>query len=475
MINSRTRIFVISVVLCLTQQVALAQSATTLATDLTAPVKIVFTDDGTLIVAESGNGANNGRVSLVDRCGTRRSLLSGLPSGISSMGDPSGPGGIARDGVVLYIAIGAGDAVRLGTPGTEIPNPQGPSSPLLSSVLVAEFSADIDLIRSGFTLTVADHTTMKAGTSVVKTNTEGFTATFRLLADFPDYIPDPIANVRPSNPFALALSGGRLYVADASFNAIRRVNTATGAFDTLAIFPPQPNPLPFGPPVFEAVPNGLYLAGDQLLVTFLTGFPFPAGRADVRSVNLANGMFGTLIGGLTTAIDVLTATSFFGSSSYFVLEFSTNFLADAPGRVLQFKDATGPGTVVAGGLESPTGMARDSVTGDLFISEFFPGRVAQIAGGELDVVLRDDETGDVLRFNRHTGDYVYASCRTGAFFSGKGRTQFLGCRIVLLSARATAVFNSCTDSGSARIFRSSFGSPSSLINDSDTTNSDPLP
>lgn len=476
MIKSHVRVLTLATVLCVASFVSvLAQSASPLATGLTAPSKIAFTHDGSLLVGESGNGPNTGRVSVVDRCGSRLSLIEGLPSGISSMGQPLGATGIARDGVRLYIAIATGDAVRLGTPGTEIPNPAGPSSPILSSVIVADFNVEIDAIRNPFSLSLADHTALKAGNTVTKTNAAGFTATFRLLADFPDYIPDPIANVRPSNPFALVLDGNLLYVADASFNAIHRINTTTGVFDTPFRFAPQANPLPIGGPVFEAVPNGLRIVGDQLLISFLSGFPFPSGRADIRSGSLTTGVFGTFIGGLTTAIDVLLAKSSFGATSYYTLEYSTNFLAQAPGRLQRFTDPNGPGSVVAGGLASPTGMARDDVSGDIFISEFFAGRISQVAGGELDVVIRDDENNDVLRFNRHSGDYVYASCRTNAFFSGRGRTRAIGCRIGLDSGRVQAVANTCLDSGFARILRSAGVGPATIINDSDTTNSNPLP
>ena len=104
---------------------ALGQSPSELASGLKAPVKIVFTDDGNLLVGESGEGPNSGRVSLVDRCGTRRTLIDGLPSGVAAMGDPSGPGGLARNGVTLYIAIGGGDATRSGAPGPGDPKSCG--------------------------------------------------------------------------------------------------------------------------------------------------------------------------------------------------------------------------------------------------------------------------------------------------------------------------------------------------------------
>ena len=117
------------------------------------------------------------------------------------MGDPSGPGGIARDGVVLYIAIGVGDAVQLGTPGTEIPTRK---VPLHRSFILGpgcRVSADIDIIRSSSSpRRRLANATIKAGNNVVKTNSEGVTATIRLLADFPDYIPVPIPQRSPFEP-----------------------------------------------------------------------------------------------------------------------------------------------------------------------------------------------------------------------------------------------------------------------------------
>src|SRR5688572_33111030 len=49
------------------------------------------------------------------------------------------------------------------------------------------------------------------------------------------------------------------------------------------------NPLPFGPPFIDAVPDSISLRGNELLVTTLTGFPFPPGRAEVRKVNITTG------------------------------------------------------------------------------------------------------------------------------------------------------------------------------------------
>ena len=448
-----------------------ADAQTTLTAGLKSPVKIIITDGGNLIVAEAGTGQNDGRVSLIDRCGNRRTLLDGLPSGRAGEGASSGPSGLALRGRTLFIAIGAGDAVVPGPrPGTEMANPNGPASPIFSSVLMAEFNTEVDFVAVGGALTANDHAMLKSGAAFT---VPGETATLRLLADFPDFVPDPFTIARPSNPFALALEGNHLYVADASFNLVSKVNVETGVAETLARFAPLTNPLPFGPPRIDAVPDGLRVFNDQLLVTFLTGFPFPGGKAEVRSVALGTGSATTFIGGLTTAIDVLPAKTRYGGDQFFVLEISSNLTAGAPGRLLRYDAPTAAPVVIAGGLIGPVGLARDARSGDLFITENFTGRVMQILGTEFDVCLQDDETGEALRFNSLTGDYLFSSCRSGLTLAGRGRISRVGCVLQLSSARVVAALDRCLISplnrGSATIKRNPFGS-AIFIHDSDTTN-----
>ncbi len=79
-----------------------AQSTSVVATGLQAPTKIILTDQGNLIVAEASFGINTGRISVINRAtGVRRTLLQGLPSGITDVGgtpDPSGPEGLELRG-----------------------------------------------------------------------------------------------------------------------------------------------------------------------------------------------------------------------------------------------------------------------------------------------------------------------------------------------------------------------------------------
>lgn len=452
---------------------AFAQGRSVLATGLKGPGKILYTEGGSLIVAESGQGPNTGRISLVDRCGNRTTLVDGLPAGVSSEGGTSGPSGLALRGRTLFVSIGEGDALVAGdAPGTAKPNPKGPSSPLLSSVLAIEFNTEVDRSAGGFAITAADHATIKSSASFNLRSAQIESAAIKLLADFPDFVPAPFIGSRASNPFALAIDGNQLYVADAGGNLIRKVNLDTGAAEVLTGFAPLPNPLPFGPPVVDAVPDGIRVFGDKLLVTFLTGFPFATGRAEIRSVELATGKQATFIGGLTTAIDVLPVKTRLGADQFYVLEISSNLAQGAPGRLLRFDSQAATPIVIAGGLIGGVGIAQDTRSGDLFISETFTGRILQINGNNYDICLQDDDTGDVLRFNSLTGEYLFVSCKSGIVMTGRGRVNREGCSTELNDSHVAAVIDRCPiapqNRGSATIRRTPFGT-AIFINDSNTT------
>ncbi|MCA1622777.1 MAG: ScyD/ScyE family protein [Acidobacteria bacterium] len=206
-------------------------------------------------------------------------------------------------------------------------------------------------------------------------------ATLQLVANFPDFTPNPRPdvpnNVRPSNPFGLVGFGNKLYVADAAQNHIRTVSLANGQTEIFFSYPPRPNPLP-GPPVVEAVPDSLRLFGNSLLVTFLTGFPFPPGVADVRRIDLESGAESQVIGGLRMAIDVLPVASGF-CSLFYTLEFQSNPTVSASGRIQRFSSPGGQPTIVVSNLVSPTSMALHPPSGDLLVTEIFPGRITRIS------------------------------------------------------------------------------------------------
>ncbi len=371
----------------LTTTTILAQTSSVFVTGLKAPQKIIYAQkQGYFLVSEAGIAAvpNSGRISIVTNQGTVFTLLDGLPSGPAAPnGDPSGPSALWIQNNKLYIAIGNGNATVNGpAPGSEVPNPN-PNSPIFSSVLEYTFPAfgfGFGRTSSNF-LTVADHARLANGETLFIGRPGLLRSRLRLVADFPNFTPafrpDVPNNVRPSNPFGLVLHGNTLYVADAAQNNIRTMDLEDGSIGTLITYPARMNPTPVGPPFIDPVPDSLRLFGNKLLVTFLTGFPFPAGAADVRQYDLDSGEESQLIGGLSSAIDVLAVSSGFCSSIY-TLEFSTNMLMNAPGRLQRFDSPNGTPTVIANTLISPTSMARHP-SGDLLVTEIFPGRITRIS------------------------------------------------------------------------------------------------
>ena len=338
--NCRTVVFLSAIavtVFLLATVAANAQCPASVVTNgLKAPTKITFSTLGNLLVAEQGDGPNTGRISIIDKIsGARRTLIDGLPAGFSAPNnDPSGPSGLVMRGRTLYVSIGAGDSVINGNiPGvTFLPNPS-PSSSLFSSVLAVHLDANVEKHTAGFTLSVADQSSLKSDNKLNLANVNGEKLSVELLADFPDYAPEPNPldpnNVRVSNPFGIEIAGDRLYIADASANAVREVDLASGSFNSLSTFAPLPNNRGFGPPVVEAVPDSIHLVDKQLLVTLLSGFPFPIGNAEVRAVDIATGTNTSFITGLTSAIDVLSEAD----GGFLTLEFSTDMLAGMPGRL----------------------------------------------------------------------------------------------------------------------------------------------
>ena len=342
-------------------------------TGLQAPHKIILTPRGNLLVTETSMNANAGRVSYVTRGGTRRSLLEGLPSGIEvTLAGGSGPSAMALRERTLYLALGAGDTERNGaTPGTSIHNPAGASSPLFSSILEIRFSQDVDSIGGTFPMTAQHQQELHDGGEVELNDGSGTTAKISVLVRFPNSEPSPNRIYRFSNPWGLALSvdGRSLYVTDASVNSLARVDTATGKWRRLVRFPPLPNPTPTGPPVLDSVPTSVRIYGDQVLVSFLSGFPFVPGNARVLAVNPDAGTTEPFIFDLTSVTDILWRPRNDGQYAFYVTEFSQNQSAmpAPPGRLLRY-DSSGQHVVVPV-LITPVSLAYDDATQDLFILE----------------------------------------------------------------------------------------------------------
>lgn len=380
-----------------------------------APFKLTRTPGGNFLLAESGTGANDGRVTLLSLWGDRFNLIGGLPSGNVPQGNPIGPTAVADAHSTIYIVIGEGNVLGPGAEGQQVPNTNGLSSPIFSSVIRARFNPVPDGIRTGFDLTAANIDALADGNEVTLTNASGERVQLLLLADFRDLIPDARLRVRNANPFAATIVGsltsddltelgfqgtpipaanyyarlnpdtaiGRrieerstVYVVDAGMNTITAVSASTGRSRVITKFPPLTNPLfpGIGGPVTDTVPTAIFARVDgTLLVSSLSGFPFAASSARIYSVNPATGAFTPFIEGLTTATNVIEV-----GGAIYVLELSTNFLMGAPGRLLRFASSTATPTVVAGGLIGPTGLAYEPTRNEMIVSSTFTGVIHRI-------------------------------------------------------------------------------------------------
>lgn len=355
---------------------------------LRQPLGIALTSQGNLLVSENGTiPPDTGRISIVDPSGNRRTLLDGLPSAISDVGEPSGPHGIFMRGRALYVAIGTGDVGRPGPfPGTTIPNPDPISSPIFSSVLAIHFSADVEKITSGFTLTLTNQEALASGQTVTLANQGGDRIMIKMIADFPNYVPFPLPffpdNVQLSNPFGLVAVEDTLYVTDGGRNLVWQINLLTSSFSMLAIFPDIPNPVfpAFGGPFLQPVPTGIASSNNQLLVTLFRGFPFPPGTSTVEQINPLTGGDTPFIIGLRTAIGVLPMSED-ADANYLVLQHTSGAIIlppfSGPGLLLRFVTPGGPPTVLASCLTRPTSMTLNKKTNTLYVSEL-AGRIVAI-------------------------------------------------------------------------------------------------
>jgi len=182
---------------------------------------------------------------------------------------------------------------------------------------------------------------------------------WRVVADILEHEEDenPGGGAVDTNPYAvLAEPGGRIVV-DAGGNSLLRV-AANGTVETLAVFPPQPNPAPFGPPMIESVPTTVARGPDgALYVGELTGFPFLPGLA--RIFRVVPGQDPEVVcTGFKTIIDI----AFAPDGSLLVVENATNPFPPPPpfapntGRLsrVDLEDCTI--TPVLEGLNRPTSV-----------------------------------------------------------------------------------------------------------------------
>jgi hypothetical protein len=167
-----------------------------------------------------------------------------------------------------------------------------------------------------------------------------------------------------SNPYGVAYDTKRgvYVVADAGGNSLIEVKGTRTR--TLTTFPSRPNPLPFGPPVYQSVPTGVDVGPDgAYYVGELTGFPFIAGAAHVYRVT-RGGSTSEWASGFTNIVGTAA-----GDDGLYVVEIASNGLLNGPIGSVWFVPWDEPGgkTLVVGGLFAPGGAAV-SPDGDLYVT-----------------------------------------------------------------------------------------------------------
>jgi len=236
---------------------AIAETPSVVMSGLDNPRGLAFAPNGALWVTEAGRGGSGpcalngagetrcygstGAVSQLWK-GKQSRVVEGLPSHALPDGSTAGgPNGISFHGTA-YIALGLGGGIEYA---------ETLSSDFLGTLIHMPASGKWKVVAD-----VAVH----------------------------EFEENPAGGPIDSNPFSvLAEAGGRLVI-DAGANALFFVR-ASGAVETLAVFPPLPNPTPVGPRLIEAVPTSVARGPDgALYVGQLTGFPFAQGLANIYRV-----------------------------------------------------------------------------------------------------------------------------------------------------------------------------------------------
>jgi hypothetical protein len=313
------------------------------ASGLDNPRQLTVTGSGDVYVAEAGKGGTSaascvtgpegdqvclgstGAVTRVTHKGWQSRVVTNLPSlaaedGSAAIG-PSDVEWLGGKSLAVLIGLGAPPEVRAGFPA---------EGARLGTLQLAR-------VGSNRTWTIADLAAHEAAAN-------------------PIHDPD-------SNPSSLVRVGNKFVVTDAGGNDLLKVSW--GRVSTMAVFPDQ---LADAPPFLglppgtqipaQAVPTAVVRGPDgAYYVSQLTGFPFPAGKANIYRV--VPGHAPTV---WATGLTNVTSLAFDSRGSLYAVQLADDGLLAAPedappvGSLVKVA-RNGAHKVVAGDLEAPYGVA----------------------------------------------------------------------------------------------------------------------
>ncbi len=219
---------------------------TVVATNLLQPVGVAPGPNGSILIAESGTGADDGGVTIIHPLLGQVKVLDDMPSYFdTTTQEVLGPMRVQMlEGTMAAVFV------------AQVPGELG------SSIFIFDANDLQDVVLAGGTLGPDDALhQIKVGDFVLE------------------------AGFEESNPFSLVHDGCDMYIVDAAANAIIKRDGLTGVLSVFAEFDPVSNPSGFGPPMTDAVPTRIVQDTAGFLVSSLTGFPFNAGAANIYHVD----------------------------------------------------------------------------------------------------------------------------------------------------------------------------------------------
>lgn len=321
----------------------------TIMTNLVTPRGLAFAPDGALYVAEAGSGGDplfspslisNGASAFMGYTGAISKWTGGMQTRVLT-GLPSlaGAGGAEASGLNDIVFDAGGQAYGLfglGATPAQRDSLGGLNAWMFGTV------TKLSLDGTGKAAPIADISRYEGSNN-------------------------PDGGVIDTNPYGMARQGDNFIIADAGGNSFVQA-TSAGVVTLLDVLPARPNPLPFGPPVYQSVPTSVAIGPDgNYYVGELTGFPFLAGAANVYRYDPATQLTTIAYSGFSTIVDL----NFDASGNLYVLQISSNGLAAAdpgPGQLLKIDGQTGVLSVIASdGLDSPGGLAiQETLNGPVF-------------------------------------------------------------------------------------------------------------